>query len=89
MLKPACEAKVEKARPTLSPVLMKPNMMIQKEKKVRTVVVILVSTSINNVTPNDANTSRGSSLTRYEKKNDVGLYPPSEISRYAMSRWIY
>lgn len=61
-------------------------MMTQNEKNVNTVVLICVSTSMNTVTPNDPKISRGSSLTRNEKKNDVGLYPPSEISRYAMSR---
>lgn len=87
MLKPAWDAKVEKASPILSPVLMYPNMMTQNEKKVNTVVCILVMTNMNTVTPKDPKSSSGSSFTRKEKKKDVGLYPPSEISLYAISRY--
>lgn len=87
MLKPAWEAKVEKATPILSPALINPNMMAQNEKKVKTVVCIRVTTSMSTVTSKDPTSSSGSSFTKNEKKKDVGLYPPSEISLYAMSRY--
>ena len=61
--------------------------MTQNEKKVNTVVCIRVITSMNTVTPKDPKSSSGSSFTRKEKKKDVGLYPPSEISLYAISRY--
>lgn len=86
MLKPVWETKVEKASPILSPVLMYPNMMAQNERKVNAVVCIWVRTSMNTVAHKDAKSSRGSSFARKEKKKDVGLYPPSEISLYAISR---
>jgi hypothetical protein len=60
---------------------MYPNMMSQKEKKVTTVVFIWVTTNMKTVTPNEPKISNGISFTRNEAKNDVALYPPSEISR--------
>lgn len=73
MLKPAWAVNVEKARPILSPVLIYPNMMIQNEKNVRTVVLSFVSTSIKTTTPNEPTISNGSSFAMNEKKNDVAL----------------
>lgn len=87
MLRPAWDTRVEKAIPMLSPVLMYPNIMTQNEKKVSTVVCIRVRTSMNRVTTRDPTISNGNSFTKNEKKNDVELYPPSEISLYAISRY--
>lgn len=73
ILNPAWEAKVEKAIPTLSPVLIYPNMITQNEKNVKTVVCMRVITNMNTVTPKDPKISRGNSLTKKEKKKDVTL----------------
>ena len=86
MLNPALLTKVEKAIPILSPALIYPNMITQNEKKVTTVTFIRVITSKKTVTIKDAMISNGTSFTKKEKKNEVTLYPPSEISRYAISR---
>lgn len=80
-LNPSWVVNVENTIPILSPALVYPNMMTQNVKNVKTVFFIPVITKVTIVTQNELAISNGSSFTRNEKKNDVALYPPSEISR--------